>query len=68
MTSNKVMDNKNGKMVHTIKVTIKVAKNKEMVHSFGVMIVRIKDNFYKTISTVKVNMYGKMGEYIKDNG
>jgi hypothetical protein len=68
MTSNKGMDNKNGKMVHTIKAITKVVKNKEMVHSSGVMIVRTKDNFYRTISMAKVNMYGKMVEYIKDNG
>jgi hypothetical protein len=68
MTSRMAKVNKNGKMVLSIRAAINQARNREKGHSSGVMIVPIRVISMKIISMVMASMYGKMAEYMRDNG
>ena len=68
MINKRDMDNKNGKMGHYIEVTIYKVKSKGKEFLYGVMIVRMKENFGKTIYMAKVSIPGKMEEFIKETG
>jgi hypothetical protein len=64
-TINKMeLDNNLGQIKRFIKVSIKMEKNTEKESSCGLMIVHMKDNSSKIISTGKVGTNGKMGGYI----
>lgn len=68
MTSKRAMGKKNGKMVLIIKANIEVEKNKEKGLLFGVMIVLMKVILCRTTFMGRVNICGKMEEFMKDNG
>lgn len=68
MISNLDMVKKNGRMVHFIKEIMRLGRNKEKVHLFGVTIALMKVIFMKIIFMEKGNMFGKMGEFTLENG
>ena len=68
MTNKKGKVNRNGKMELPTKVVIKKGKKTAKESFFGETIVVMKENFFKTKSMGKVNMYGKMGVSMRGTG
>lgn len=68
MTNKRAMAKKSGKMVLIIRANIEVEKNKEKGLLSGVMIVLMKVILCRTTFMVRVNICGKMEEFIKENG
>jgi len=68
MINKMVLENNPGQMAQFIKDNIKMGKNMEKDYSCGVMIQITMAISVKIISMEKVNIVGKMEEFIKDNG